>query len=92
MTRKLAPILAGIALAGGLAFGGASLASAQDGTSSTTEPATESTVAVDRVAGPVPPATAPSGPPAGTATAPTRRRRLEQLRSSSSSSASSAES
>ena len=32
MTRKIAPILAGIALAGGLAFGGASLASAQDST------------------------------------------------------------
>ena len=43
MTRKIAPILAGIALAGGLAFGGASLASAQDSTT-TTEPSTESTV------------------------------------------------
>ena len=42
MTRKIAPILAGIALAGGLAFGGASLASAQDSTT-TTEPSTEST-------------------------------------------------
>ena len=96
MTRKIAPLLAGLALAGGLAFGGASLASAQDSTT-TTEPSTETTA----------PSTEAT-PPADDGTTARRRRRparpgrqlprqrqhgrLEQLRQQLGSSSSSAES